>query len=72
MSKILDTVLIQALILQAIVAATKEDSTMPVQQRHVHSPPQRKIIPKNQKKRPSKTHTIKKRRGEYENKDTPI
>lgn len=71
MLKILDMVPIHAFILQAIVAATKEDSTLPVQQHHVHSPPQRKIIPKNQK-RPSKTRTVKKRRGEYENRDTHI
>ena len=62
---------IHALILQAIVAATKEDSTMPVQQHHVHSPPPRKIIPKHQK-RPSKSRTVKKRRGVFENKDTHI
>jgi hypothetical protein len=69
--KILDMVPIHALILQAIFSATKEDSTQPVQQQHVQSPPQRKIIPKNQK-RPSKTRTVKKRRGVYENRDTHI
>lgn len=65
---------IHALILQAIFSATKEDSTLSVQQKHVQhvqSPPQRKIIPKNQK-RPSKTRTVKKRRGVYENRDTHI
>jgi len=67
----LDMVPLQALILQAIVAATNPDSSIPVQQQHVHSPPQRKIIPKHQK-RPSKTRNVKKRRGEYENKDTHI
>jgi len=67
---------IHTLILQAIFSATKEDSILSVQQKHVQqqhvrSPPQRKIIPKNQK-RPSKTRTVKKRRGEYENRDTHI
>lgn len=67
----LDMVPLHALILQAIASATQEDSIIPVKQYHVDYPTPRKIIPKHQK-RPSKTRNIKKRRGEYENKDTHI
>ena len=64
---------IQAILLQAVVAATKPDSTIPVQTTHVYPPAhtRRHIVPKCQK-RPSQTRTVKKRRGEFENRDTHL
>jgi hypothetical protein len=62
---------IQALLLQAVVTASKPDSTIPVQTTHVYPPAHAKIVPKCQK-RPSFTRSIKKRRGEFENRDTHL